>query len=379
MARSIHASIACNLHLPTLQAVLPLLEAEKVEGIEWSFDALFRVPNIPDWFVELLRAYGHAGRLVGHGVYYSLFSGKWKPEQQQWLSHLQKMANNFQFDHISEHFGFVTGEDFHKGAPLGVPFTQRTLAIGRDRLLRMHDACQCPVGLENLAIAYALDDVQRHGDFLDQLVAPINGFVILDLHNLYCQMHNFDIAFEDIIGAYPLHRVREIHISGGSWEDSGIEPGKTMRRDTHNDRVPEAVFDMLEKATALCPNLKFVVLEQLGEFMSTPEQQAGFRSDFERMRSIVQRVANDLPENTVQENFLPKNKITVGTPIQDEGLYAEQMELTSLLENAASASALIADMGQSSLAQSEWQVEQWQPAMLETAMRIAQKWKEGFK
>ncbi len=378
MARQIHASIACNLHLPTLQAVLPLLEAEKADAIEWAFDTLYRVPNIPDWFIELLRTYGLAGRLVGHGVYYSLFSGHWSPEQQRWLDHLQKVANNFQFDHITEHFGFMTGEDFHKGAPLHVPFSQRTLAIGRDRLRRMYDACQCPVGLENLAIAYSLDDVRQHGAFLEALVEPTNGFIILDLHNLYCQIHNFNLDLEEILAAYPLHRVREIHISGGSWEASESEPGKTVRRDTHDDRVPAMVFHMLDVALGRCPNLKFGVLEQLGEFMATADQQAGFRDDFDRMRGMVHQFAQKQPDNPHQEHFLPKKTPPQGPPLHDEALYAEQMELTRLLENAASMPDLVAAMGTSRLAQSDWRVEHWQPAMLETAMRIAQKWKNGF-
>ncbi|MCB0386630.1 MAG: hypothetical protein KDD43_14655, partial [Bdellovibrionales bacterium] len=73
----IYSSLALNLDVPLLQAALPLLEAEKVEAIEWSFDTLFKVRDIPPWFVEVLREFGQAGRLVGHGVFFSLFSGRW--------------------------------------------------------------------------------------------------------------------------------------------------------------------------------------------------------------------------------------------------------------------------------------------------------------
>ena len=165
----IYSSVACNLDSNILQASLPLLQAEKVEAIEWSFDTLYNHKNIPAWFVELLTAFGNEGRLIGHGVYFSLFFGKWTKSQQKWLDHLKKVTKNFRFDHITEHFGFMTGEDFHKGAPIGVPMTSSTLAIGQDRLKRIYNACQCPVGLENLAFAYSLDEVKRHGEFLNQL------------------------------------------------------------------------------------------------------------------------------------------------------------------------------------------------------------------
>jgi uncharacterized protein (UPF0276 family) len=93
-----------------------------------------------------------------------------------------------------------------------------------------------------------LEEVKKHGEFLNKLVDSVNGFIILDLHNVYCQSYNFNISFDEIIHLYPLHRVREIHISGGSWEDSNILPGKKIRRDTHDNPVPEKVFHLLNCA-----------------------------------------------------------------------------------------------------------------------------------
>ncbi|WP_258049066.1 DUF692 family multinuclear iron-containing protein [Hymenobacter sp. NBH84] len=205
---SILSAIACNLDDHLLAAALPLLEAGQVEAVEWSFDTLFDGRQLPNWFAELLTAYGEQGRLIGHGVYFSLLSGRWTPEQAQWLEQLRLLAARFHFDHITEHFGSFTGQNFHTGAPLPVPYTAAILRLGQDRLLRIADACQCPVGLENLAFAYSLEEVQRHGEFLEKLLAPVNGFLILDLHNLYCQLHNFDLSTDSLLALYPLHRVR---------------------------------------------------------------------------------------------------------------------------------------------------------------------------
>ena len=240
------SAIACNLDDYILLTSIPLFESEKVQAIEWSFDTLLNSTEIPMWFTELLQAFSAKNRLIGHGVFFSLFSGKWSKTQQNWLIQLKKLSSEYTFDHITEHFGFMTVADFHKGAPLSIPFNSTTLAIGQDRLQRIFESCQCPVGLENLAFSYALDEVKRHGEFLQKLIEPINGFIILDLHNLYCQIHNFDISFADIIPLYPLERVREIHISGGSWEDSTAQTDRKIRRDTHDNSVPVAVFDLLK-------------------------------------------------------------------------------------------------------------------------------------
>ena len=371
------STIACNLDRNMLSAALPLFETEKVAAIEWSFDTLFKTQNIPPWFVELLEAFGNENRLIGHGVFFSLFTGKWLPEQATWLKHLQKVSQHFHFDHITEHFGFMTGKDFHKGAPINIPFTPTTLAIGRDRLQRIQQTCQCPVGLENLAFAYSLEEVRKHGDFLHQLLAPINGFLILDLHNLYCQIHNFDLSLEELLPLYPLESVREIHISGGSWEASFIEPSKKIRRDTHDDAVPQAVFDLLEKTIPQCPNLKFVVLEQIGTGLETVEKQAAFRTDFHQMDQIVQQ-ANAQSNRSQFNDFLPQHTFDLAAPIEDLVLYEEQMQLSTILETAPNFQEAQRALLSSNLANSPWAIETWEPSMLETVLKIAQKWKTGF-
>lgn len=371
------SSISCNLDTNILLASLPLLSAEKVEAIEWSFDTLYKTPEIPLWFTDLLKAFSNENRLIGHGVFFSLFSGRWSNEQQDWLNHLEKLSSAFEFDHISEHFGFMTGENFHYGAPLSIPFTKRTLAIGQDRLKRIFNSCKCPVGLENLAFSYSFEEVKKHGDFLDQLVESINGFIILDIHNIYCQIHNFNIEFDDIIDLYPLNRVREIHVSGGSWEDSHIMPGKKIRRDTHDNAIPEEVFQLLECTISKCPNLKFVVLEQLGTGLDTVESRGLFQQDFLRLNTIVQHENNRLVQKRIN-TFLPATPFYPGPPVEDKLLHVQQLELSAILETAITCEHAKQLLYSSGLANTDWEVEKWEACMLETAISIAQKWKNRF-
>ncbi|MCB9230954.1 MAG: DUF692 family protein [Bacteroidia bacterium] len=373
----IYSSLALNLDVPLLQAALPLLEAEKVEAIEWSFDTLFKVRDIPPWFVELLREFGQAGRLVGHGVFFSLFSGRWVPEQDHWLKRLREMSAEFQFNHVTEHFGYMTGVNFHQGAPMSVPLTPEIMALGQDRLQRIADAAQCPVGLENLAFANSLDEVRQQGEFLSRLLEPVNGFIILDLHNLWCQLHNFELDFADLIRLYPLDRVREIHISGGSWEDSGARPGKKIRRDTHDHAVPEEVFALLENTLPLVPNLKFVVLEQMGHSLADAAQQEIFRSDFLRMESLVQS-SGQKEKAEIPGLFQPPRVSFPEIPLQNENLFLQQRELAHILETSTNLDQALAQLQASALAHSKWKIETWAPEMLETALHIAQKWKDGW-
>ncbi|MDB5011967.1 MAG: hypothetical protein JWQ25_169 [Daejeonella sp.] len=367
------SSIACNLDTDILSASISLFAEERIGAIEWSFDTLYNVNEIPDWFTELITTYSHAERLIGHGVFFSIFSGKWSNEQQKWLNELKVLTTKFRFDHITEHFGFTTSESFHHGAPLSIPYSETTLNIGRDRLKRIHQSCCCPVGLENLAFSYSINEVKKHGEFLERLVEPINGFIILDLHNLYCQIHNFSQSYDDLIKLYPLERVREIHISGGSWEKSSLTERK-IRRDTHDNAVPDDVFSLLEITMPKCPNLKYVVLEQMGNSLRTSESKVLFYNDYLRMESIIQK-KNKFLELIPTNSFLCSSLPQIGRIVENDHLHNQQKELSFILETSNSYKVAVDRLASSSLANSDWNIENWTPHMLETAIDIAQKWK----
>jgi len=369
------ATVACNLDTEMLTACYPLFEEERVQAIEWSFDALFNQGAVPLWFEELLQAYSQAERLTGHGVFFSLFSGRWLPEQEQWLETLRTTVRRFPLEQVTEHFGFMTGKDFHEGAPLAIPYSATTLRIGRDRLQRIQQAAQCPVGLENLAFAYSIEEVKQHGDFLHELIEPVNGFIILDLHNVYCQLENFRIGADELLALYPLHRVREIHISGGSWAQVSSEPDRRIRRDTHDDAVPAEVFALLEMAIDRCPECKYVVLEQLGNGLRTHESRQQFYFDFVHMEKILQQ-KNKTRTGEGQNDFLPLHGWENGPAAGDELLFQQQRELSNILESGLDYAEAMRALQRSSLAHTDWKVEQWHPAMFETAMQIAQKWKK---
>jgi uncharacterized protein len=366
-------SVACNLDVDILSACFPLFQESRIEAIEWSYDALFNQKQIPEWFLALLKNYSENGRLIGHGIFFSLFRGKFSEEQKNWLKDLGAISKEYNFDHITEHFGFFSGSDFHNGAPLSVPYTATTLAIGQDRLKRIQQACNCPVGLENLAFAYDLEQVKEHGEFLEKLITPVNGFIILDLHNIYCQLENFNIEFQELLKLYPLERVREIHISGGSWETSLIDKARRIRRDTHDDHVPEEVFALLEITIDKCPNLKYVVLEQLGIGLKTEMNRKQFYKDFLKMEEIVKH--KNMQRDIHFSNDFRSSEITIANNApEDELLFEQQCELSNILERNDDIIKAMNALKKSSLADSYWNVESWNNYMIETAISIVRKW-----
>lgn len=278
------------------QAVYPLFAADEIETVEYSFDTGWGPAGEPEWLAESVNHFAAEDRLLGHGVTYSALTGEHHERQDRWLARFAAEVAKRRYRHVSEHFGFSAAGNFHDSAPLPVPRTPGALRVGRDRLARLADAAGVPVGLENLAFAFGTDDVKGQGAFLDELLAPCGGFLLLDLHNIYCQSYNFRVDPAALLDAYPLARVRELHVAGGSW----AEPqGERFRRDTHDGPVPEEVFALVPLALARCPNVRAVVFEHMEGTLPEEAQRERLRADYRRLRALVRECvarSNEVPD-----------------------------------------------------------------------------------
>ncbi len=268
------------------EAALPLFDDGLIETLEWSFDMGWGPSGVPDWVDGLLDDYAAAGELLGHGISYSLLAGAETPHDRWWLQQLETEVDRRSYRQVSEHLGFVGAGSFSFAAPLPMPRCEAVLAVGRSRLAAMATSAGVPVGLENLATSFGPADATEQGRFLDELLSPVDGFVVLDLHNLWCQAHNLELDLDALLAGHPLERVREIHVSGGSW-DTRADRRRTIRRDTHDGLVPTAVASLLRRASSLCPNLEVVVYERLGTTLTDPATHEAFRDDVRRIHEIV--------------------------------------------------------------------------------------------
>jgi uncharacterized protein (UPF0276 family) len=65
------------------------------------------------------------------------------------------------------------------------------------------------------------------------------------------------------------------------------DESRKLRRDTHDEAVPDEVFALIEQALPICPQLESVILEHLGTALNTQEQANQLSSDYLKMRQIV--------------------------------------------------------------------------------------------
>lgn len=277
-----------------LRAAYPLFQKELVEVLEWSFDIAWGAAPIPSWADILLLQYSTNNRLLGHGVSLSLLTVESNEYHEKWFERLTEECARYHYKHISEHFGFMVAGEFHRGAPLPVFRDETLLKLAQERMARLKGIAQVAIGLENLAFSFCKEDVESQAQFLQDIIKPVDGFILLDLHNLYCQAKNFGMSMESLLTSYNLDLVREVHVSGGSWSESTLDPDSgPIRRDTHDAHIPEEIFDFLPTVLKQCQNIDAVIFERLGHTLGSDEECSGFHKDYERLISIVKTPSHD--------------------------------------------------------------------------------------
>lgn len=272
MALGLNVQPADDLRL----AQAPIFATEIVDAIEWTWEG-----TPPAWLVELATFFAGHAALYGHLVAYPVIGDDARLAAQ--LAAARALPPSLRPRHVTAHFGVIAVPGWRTVAPLPVIPCAAVVAQARERLAMLRDAVAAPVGLENLAMAHGLDDVRRQGDLLDAMLVEPSDVLLLDVHNLHCQAVNLDVDPLALLASYPLARVRELHVSGGR---TATHAGTPVRRDTHDDDVPAAVFELAAAALARCPHVELVVLERLGHTIAAPAQ-AGLLADARRLHALL--------------------------------------------------------------------------------------------
>jgi uncharacterized protein (UPF0276 family) len=231
-------------------------------------------------YVHALNRASARGDLVGHAVMASPMTTPRDGIHHDWLRRTKGLLERWPVRWLTDHFG-VCRADRCQAAPMPLPASKELVQVVRDHLSWVRDELQVQVGLENLALAFSVEDVLWQPDLVDAMVRPVGGTVLLDLHNLWCQAINFDLDPVSLIERWPLDLVKELHVAGGSWSD--FASGR-LRRDTHDGPMPSEVLALVPEALARCPNAEVVTFERL---RGTVHDAEALRQE---VRSLVQAV-----------------------------------------------------------------------------------------
>lgn len=232
----------------------PRVHDGTVRVLQLTVDQAF-VGDLPPAFTEVLDAAAARGDLVGHGVMASPYTVPRDGVARGWLRRAREVLDRWPVRWLTDHLGCARAGGW-QAAPLPLPASRALVDHVVDHLTWLREGLGVPVGLENLALAASVDDALHQPELLEAMLAPVDGVLLLDLHNLWCSAVNTGLEPLALLERYPLDRVVQLHIAGGT-------EGFGVRRDTHDGPVPDPVWALLPEALARCPRLEVVVWERL--------------------------------------------------------------------------------------------------------------------
>lgn len=222
---------------------------------------------------------------VAHGVGLSM-AHPTPARRQRWLAQLRADQADFDFAWYTDHLGWTHAHGQNLSLPLAAPDTPET----RRRLvgaLRDIQSFAPLAGMENSASYFLPYPPLREPELIGEVLEEADGWLLLDLHNLYTMSTNMGFDPMDWLAAAPLGRVIEIHLSGGVDSRPGWLPGgRTMRLDSHDAAIPAPVWALLAAVRPRCPRLRGITVEHIeGSF--TTRDLPRMRDELARARAAL--------------------------------------------------------------------------------------------
>jgi uncharacterized protein (UPF0276 family) len=191
----------------------------------------------------------------------------------------------------SEHLAFVRAGGVEIGHLAMPPRTERTI----EQTVRNVETARAITGvapaLENIATLFDPPmSTHTEAEWSRQILDGAGAPMLLDLHNLYANAVNAGRDPLTDLAAFPLERVRSVHLSGGMWiSHDGVEQ---RLLDDHVHSPPEAVFELLSVLESRTTAEFDVVLERDGHYPSF----ALMLEELDRARAALNPQAAKPPE-----------------------------------------------------------------------------------
>ncbi|MEH1169475.1 DUF692 domain-containing protein [Micromonospora sp. CPCC 205539] len=203
--------------------------------------------------------------VVPHGVRLSL--GGAEPVDPARVAHLAAVAQRVDAPLVSEHIAFVRAGGLEAGHLLPLPRSREAVDAVCANVARAQAELPVPIALEPIAALVDWpDDELDEADFLTEILDRSGALLLLDVANVYANARNRGTDPLALLDRLPLDRVAYAHVAGGA-EHGGFY------HDTHTDRVPPAVLDLVG---ALCARQRppALLLERDGSYPPAAELRA---------------------------------------------------------------------------------------------------------
>ncbi len=178
---------------------------------------------------------------VCHGL--SLSLGSPAPLDEGFLGQLKGFLDDHGIRFYTEHLSYCS-DDGHLYDLMPIPFTDEAVHYVADRIRRVQDILERPIGIENVSYYAAPGREMDEIDFITAVLDEADCRLLLDVNNIYVNSINHHYDAKTFLKSLPAERVVYFHVAGHYVE------AEDLRIDTHGTDVCDPVWTLLETAYA---------------------------------------------------------------------------------------------------------------------------------
>ena len=169
------------------------------------------------------------------------------------LEHLRRvkaLCDRYDPESFSEHLAWSSHGDVYLNDLLPLPYTDATLARVVSHVDQVQQTLQGQMLLENPStyLKFAQSDIPEV-EFLEEISRRTGCGLLLDINNVVVQAVNHGTLAEDYLRAFPLARVKEIHLGGH--DEQADDSGAPLLIDAHGSPVADPVWALYGRAIGL--------------------------------------------------------------------------------------------------------------------------------
>lgn len=198
----------------------------------------------PIKFLEKLRS---DYPIATHGVSLSITS--LDPVDKSYLKTLREFTSWLEPEIVSDHLCWTSlnGRNSHDLLP--TPYTKLNLENVISKINQVQEVLKRPLVLENPSayVAFANNEMTE-AEFFTELVKNTDCGILLDINNAYVNWKNLGWNPEEYFFGLPRAAVKQFHLAGHSSQDG-------ILIDTHDNPVPDGVWELYKKALKLWPQV----------------------------------------------------------------------------------------------------------------------------
>ena len=222
-------------------------------GVEWTerleedvlshIDQLSCFELIPENFFfnrrrDFLKRLGKTNiPVLIHGVELSV--GTDQPFKQKHFDAIREIADYVNTVNFSDHLSITEAGGVEIGQLTPIPWSIEACDAVCRNIDAIQSQIQVPFLIENVANRFVFPETElRETEFINLVVKRTGCYLLLDLHNIHVNSHNFGYDPFEWVSEIDMDLVEGIHIAGGFYDEDGTLV------DGHSSLAPDRVWDL---------------------------------------------------------------------------------------------------------------------------------------